>query len=523
MIVNTGLRHTLNINPQDQYIKYLAGDNNKLYGLKYNTEGWYKIPGLVSNALVKSLDNILAYRSTNAVFDLYLFGINNYYINLKEFPYYKVSRITTASLSDLNEDYIPHITSNLKYLNMNNSMDPIRFDAACEYPKLKYINAPESTWTSIENIDCPNLNYIYTPAATTIQLNNIPKLKELYAPSVEDLIAKNLINLDWIYLGENYDTRTQGTFQGSSVKEAVYINIDRTTFMSNFNLTNLLYKSNILESQVIFKDDPGFKIPTPTNLDVPVQHIIQPLYNYNYNYNINDNQFLYDVCQINSIISNDDILSIRPIAFHIQYAHRSSLIFNNVESIGEQITVGNQWTGSFIFPKLKNMAKNIIRNGNGGTINLPELETFNGYIDIFLIGSTPPSENLVIELPKLKEVTGITASSVYAFIDSRHSNVLINKVFLDSLEYWNYKFYLLKVAANIVYIGPNIKDINEYLHSDSYRSSRTTNIYIDVPRATLETFSGYSKNFGSSTATTVNIICNDDPNWKSAEELRSEN
>lgn len=522
MIVNTGLRHTLNINPQDQYIKYLAGDNNKLYGLKYNTDGWHKIPALVSNALVKSLDNILAYKSNNAVNNLYLFGINNYYINLKEFPYYRVSYITTSSIPDLDKNHIPYITSNLKYLNMNNSMESILFIETCKYPKLKYINAPKCTYTRIENIDCPNLNYIYAPDATTINLNNIPNLKELYAPNVKSLIAKNLINLDWIYLGEDYNTKTQGTFQGSSVKEAVYINIDRITFMSNFNLTNLLYKSNILESQVIFKDDPGFKIPIPTNLDVPVQHIIQPLYNYNYNYNINDNQFLYDVCQMNSIISNDNILSIRPIAFYIHYAKRSSLVFNNVKSIGEQITVNNQWTGSFIFPKLKNMAKNIIRNGNGGSINLPELEIFNGSIEINTVGSPPPSEKLVIELPKLKEVTGIVANGLYSFIESGNGNVLINKVFLDSLEYWNYEFYLLKVAANVVYIGPNIKDINEYLCAKGWGSNiKNTTVYIDAPRATVSTFSGYAKLF-SATGTPITVICNDDPDWKSAEELRAE-
>lgn len=520
MIINVGLQHKLNIKPQDKYIKYLEGSNNKLYGLSYKTS--YKVPNLMAGALVKSLDNLLVYKHSNNPSGIYLYGINNYYINLKEYSYYKTDRLNTFNMSDL-ANFSGRIISNLKYLNMNNSMNFIALGTTCKYPKLKYINAPKCTYIYIANIDCPNLNYIYTPAATSIRLNNIPKLKELYAPSVEDLIAKNLINLDWIYLGENYDTRTQGTFQGSSVKEAVYINIDRTTFMSNFNLTNLLYKSNILESQVIFKDDPGFKIPTPTNLDVPVQHIIQPLYNYNYNYNINDNQFLYDVCEEADTIGNDSLTYLRSLAFYLYMNCRANLIFNNVESIGEQITVDNKWTGSFIFPKLKNMAKNIIRNGNGGTINLPELETFNGYIDIFVIGPNNPSENLVIELPKLKEVTGITASSSAALIKSDSRNVLINKVFLDSLEYWNYKFYLLKVAANIVYIGPNIKDINEYLHSDSYRSSRTTNIYIDVPRATLETFSGYSKNFGSSTATTVNIICNDDPNWKSAEELRSEN
>lgn len=520
MIVNVGLQHKLNIKPQDQYIKYLGGVNTKLYNLFYNNT--YKIPVLAIGALVKSLDNKLAYTPSNYSNILYLLGLNNYYINLKEYSVYNKAELSSYFEYDFSLFTGGPIISNLKYLNTNGAGTSIDFRLPFIYPNLKYINASKCTDLTIENDICPNLEYIYIPSATNVKLDGVDNLKELYMPGVEYLSAKNLVNLNWIYIGENYSTKNYDIFKGSTVKEAVYINIDRATFTSKYNLTYILRSSNITESQVIFKDDPGFKIPEPTIVDTPIQHIIQPLYNYNYDYDYNDNKFFYDVCQnYNNTIGDDSLTYIRPLVFYFSFNSTSRLVFNNVESIGAQITVGANWTGSFIFPKLKNMAKNIIQNGSGGTINLPKLEVFNGNIDINPIHPSYPSERLIIELPKLKEITGIKTNE--AFISSGGADVLINKVFLDSLEYWNYKFYLLRVAANIVYIGPNIKDINEYLHADSRDSTRTTNIYIDVPRATLETFSGYSKNFGSSTATTINIICNDDPNWKSAEELRSEN
>lgn len=516
MIVNVGLQHKLNIKPQDQYIKYLEGSNTKLYNLFYNNT--YKIPGLATGALVKSLDNKLAYTASNAENIIYLLGINNYYINLKEYSVYNTDKLKTDATYDISNFTGDPIISNLKYLNINGFAKLISLESPFIYPNLKYINASKCTGLRTQNDVCPNLEYVYIPSATTVVLDGINNLKELYMPNVKTLSAKNLVNLNWIYIGENYSTTGSNIFQGSAVKEAVYINIDRATFTSKYNLTNILRYSNITESQVIFKDDPGFKIPEPTIIDTPIQHIIQPLYSYNYNHNYNDNKFFYDVCENSRTISNDSLTYLRSLAFYFGTFSRSSLVFNNVESIGDQITVGANWTGSFIFPKLKTMGHNKV-TAVGGTIDLPELETFNGRINVRVINSS--TTNLVIELPKLKEVIGVPTLS--AFIITNNTNVLINKVFLDSLEYWNYKFYLLSVAANVVYIGPNIKDINEYLHRDVYDSSRTTNIYIDVPRATLETFSGYSKNFGSSTLTTINIICNDDPDWKSAEELRSEN
>lgn len=517
MIVNVGLQHKLNIKPQDQYIKYLEGVNTKLYNLFYSNT--YKIPGIATGALVKSLDNKLAYTASNVGNIIYLLGINNYYINLKEYSVYNTNKLDPGCPNDFLKFTGDSIISNLKYLNINGVAKSITFKSPFIYPNLKYINASKCTGLTIRNNVCPNLEYVYIPSATGVILDGVNNLKELYMPNVKSLSVKNLIDLNWIYIGENYSTNGSDIFRGSTVKEAVYINIDRATFISKYNLTNILRNSNITESQVIFKDDPGFKIPEPTIIDTPTQHIIQPLYNYNYNYNYNDNKFFYDVCQNSTTISNDSLIYLRALAFYINTFSRSHLVFNNVESIGDQITVDAQWSASFKFPKLKTMGYNVI-NTTGGTIDLSELETFNGYIAVHTINSS--SSNLVIELPKLKKVTGVEAGSLYAFIRTNNPNVLIKKVFLDSLEYWNYKFHLLKVAANAVYIGPNIKDINEYLHMDSYNSSRTTNIYIDVPRATLETFSGYSKNFGSSTATTINIICNDDPDWKSAEELRAE-
>lgn len=519
MIVNLGLQHKLNIKPQDQYIKYLEGANTKLYNLFYNNT--YKIPAITTGALVKSLDNKLAYTASNVNNIIYLSGINNYYINLKEYSVYNTNKLELSFIFGFSKFPEDPIISNLKYLNVNGIAKSLELKSAFIYPNLKYINASKCNTLTIPNNVCPNLEYVYIPSATNVTLDGVNNLKELYIPSVKNLSAQNLINLNWIYIGEDYNTSSSYIFRGSTVKEAVYINIDRATFTSTYNLTNILKYSNITESQVIFKDDPGFKIPEPTVIDTPIQHIIQPLYSYNYNYDYNDNKFFYDVCQNSTTISNDSLTYLRSLAFYFNFSSRSNLVFNNVESIGTQIAVYGGWIGNFIFPKLKNMAKNTVPNGNGGQIYLPELEVFNGNIDITVIGPSNPSEKLIIDLPKLKEVTGIVAISSNAFIRSSNSNVLINKVFLDSLEYWNYKFYLLKVAANIIYIGPNIKDINEYLHSDGYSSSRTTNIYIDVPRATLETFSGYSKNFGSSTATTINIICNDDPDWKSAEELRA--
>lgn len=516
MIVNVGLQHKLNIKPQDQYIKYLEGVNTKLYNLFYNNA--YTIPALATGAIVKSLDNKLAYTLSNISSDpkIYLLGINNYYVNLKEYSVYNTNKLETNSIFDFSNFTGDPIISNLKYLNINGIIKIIDLMSTFIYPNLKYINASKCTGLTIDNNVCPNLEYVYIPSATNVNLDGVGNLKELYMPGVKYLSAKNLVNLNWIYIGENYIANSSSIFQGSAVKEAVYINIDRATFTSKYNLTNILGYSNITESQVIFKDDPGFKIPEPTIVDTPIQHIIQPLYSYNYNYNYNDNKFFYDVCQNSSTISNDSLTYIRALAFYFNTFSRSRLVFNNVESIGKQITVGAHWTSNFIFPKLKTMDCNVVA-AVGGTIDLSELETFNGRIQVNTINSS--TTNLVIELPKLKEVTRLKSTH---FISSNNTNVLINKVFLDSLEYWNYRFYLLKVAANIVYIGPNIKDINEYLHSDGFSSSRTTNIYIDVPRATLETFSGYSKNFGSSTATTINIICNDDPDWKSAEELRAE-
>lgn len=82
-----------------------------------------------------------------------------------------------------------------------------------------------------------------------------------------------------------------------------------------------------------------------------------------------------------------------------------------------------------------------------------------------------------------------------------------------------------QIAGSKIYLGPdfypNAND-KSYKPTSTFSSSNVADVYLDLPRAEAELLPGFDTKFCTSATANYRIICNDDPDWKSATQLRHE-
>lgn len=494
MIVNACIKKYKSDTDLNLFVDYCNGINTKLVSAKEYGTNYVYTKGLHAYYL-DSFKRLK--RSVNSCMDYG--GFNNYYIKTKypsgtnlyiesytgEEPQYKYFRslIQTTGLIYYND----------KLLNMDLSNTTSSLNLKYLY-NLEYVN-----YNNLETLagqcffKCTNLKEIYLPNITRITGGT----------SSSAATISNCQNLDFIYLGPNITNIPRYFIYNSTIKDALYIDKPRAEVQQFAGYAYRFSNNKLASSKIICNDDPNWIKPISKNPGIPISHIIQPIYKYNIkqtsaynnlfkNETITDSNFSKPINIINYGFVNDYMLSIETVNLT-----SPKLIKSN--------GITDTWSlNSVTLNNVKHIETNSISGQYGRliTLNLNGLKTYD--------------ENAIIANNKMI----INLQSIIT-LDKKLMSNSAKKVYLDSVETINGVnasnpvFY--NTTNTIYYIGPNITDMNDFVFS--YNKANT--VYVDVPRATLETFSGYAKLFNNG-GTKLTVICNDDPDWKSVEELRAE-
>ena len=497
MIVNACIKKYKSATDFNLFIDYCNGVNTKLVAPRRPETSYDYFQIYTQSLYAYYLDSFKKVeRSYNGAVNHA--GFNNYYIKTNY-----ASRGSEIYLENYSEEHpinkylrllIPGIggITDADSLELLDASYNIKHFTLKSLANLKYVN-----YNSVTNIganafyNCPNLKEIYLPKITTILHGSSIGLAPIY----------NCKNLDFIYLGPNITDIPRYFLYESTVNDALYIDKPRAEVEQFTGYAYRFSNNQLAPSKIICNDDPNWVKPISKNPGIPISHIIQPIYKYNITwskayydffkkYDITDDIFTKPLLVINKYFCTDHFMDTRYININ------SATLLKSYGINSDRLTHVSL-----------NGVTHMETHGIYGTRNLTTLN-LNG-LKTYDEDAIIATDNMVINLQSI--VT----------LDKTLISYAAKKVYLDSVETINglnaSDPVFERTTNTIYYIGPNIRDMNDYVFS---RNTRAT-VYIDIPRATLETFSGYAKLFNNG-GTNLTVICNDDPDWKSAEELRAE-
>lgn len=494
MIVNACIKKYKSDTDLNLFIDYCNGVNTKLISAKpYNSNLVYT-KGLYAYYLdsFKHLE-----RTVNSCMDYG--GFNNYYIKTKN-PGDNRLYLESYTGEDPQYKYFRSLTQTNGLIYYNDKLLNMDLSNSTTGVTLKYLY----------NLEYINYNNLKTLAGQ--KFYSCTKLKELYLPNITSITGgtssssaniSGCKNLDFIYLGPNITDIPRYFLYNSTINDALYIDKPRAEVAQFTGYAYRFSNNKLAASKIICNDDPNWVKPISKNPGIPISHIIQPIYKYNI-----EQTDAYNNLFKNATITDSNFS--KPINL-IKYGFVNSYMnmTRTVNLTSPKLIKSNGITASWRLDSVTlNNVEHIETNGIYGNQN--NLRTLN------LNGLKTYDENAIISnASMIINLQGIVT------LDKKLITNSAKKIYLDSVETINGVnasnpvFY--NTSNTIYYIGPNIQDMNDYVFS--YNQVNT--VYVDVPRATLETFSGYAKLFNNG-GTNLTVICNDDPDWKSVEELRAE-
>ena len=497
MIVNACIKKYKSDTDLNLFIDYCNGVNTKLVAPKHSKTP-FSVPRIYTKSLYAYyLDSFKKMERSNNSCMNYA-GFNNYYIKTNyatrgseiylesyeaDYPKIKYLRLLVPGIGFIKK------TDSLELLDASYNIRTIELESLAN---LKYVN-----YNSVTNVingafsKCTNLKEIYLPEVITVS-----------GFSASNATIYNCKNLDFVYLGPNVTDIPRYFLYNSTIKDALYIDKPRAEVEQFTGYAYRFSDNQLVSSKIICNDDPNWVKPTSKNPGIPISHIIQPIYKYNVKWS----RAYYDL--YDSVTSITDDIFTKPL-----------LTINKYFCTDRQMSVTNININSATL--LKSYGINSYRLTHVSLNGVTHIESY-GIFDarslktLNLNGLKTYDENAIHANNKMI----INLQSIVT-LDKTLINNSAKKVYLDSVETINGLNAVHPVfdstTNTIYYIGPNITDMNAYVFS--YNKANT--VYVDVPRATLETFSGYAKLFNNG-GTNLTVICNDDPDWKSAEELRAE-
>lgn len=213
--------------------------------------------------------------------------------------------------------------------------------------------------------------------------------------------------------------------------------------------------------------------------------------------------------KIETIEFNNGITQIEPYACSQSSKVTSVIVPNTVTTIGDYAFQSMTSLASFTIPSNITVLSNACFSGCSKleNINLNNIETFNSYA----VSACPK-----INISKLPKAKTMLSSAFYACTGiTKMCLPLITSLTGNSQTTGSFRNCS---GLKQVWIGSGIS-ANPLLRHVFNNCTALEKMYIDLPRATVESFYGYTWAFMNDTNKTGIIVCNDDPGFITEQEF----